>query len=377
LWTFNPDAAHPHVDPDLHEQGRGITISVFDPTADAAMDRRRRPVAADVQGAVRQAGDILAKTGCYVTLSDVKEKWSHKGLTGFVSPVADGVHHPARPTSGRVSIERVRVRSVRHTLRQRRSSSRDRNPGRWCPVHDLHVRSTARNSLRGNARRLARIRAGEFSGCREWVGKACSAWSSRLLAGDPAPTVTGRRWWPRRLVTAHQKNGGLRPDIWVLCSRIRYLAEPTMPVSPSSEAAGSADEASVSSAPRRPDPAAHAGVPVRALGWVAPRVMIAMAFGVIPRVIADDDDRARCDCAAQILELLRRLCDETLRRSVLTHDLGVAAQIADRIAVLYGGVWRRWHANDVLNRPTHRTPSGCSNRSHETSNRSSPRDVAC
>src|SRR5262249_19760441 len=52
-------------------------------------------------------------------------------------------------------------------------------------------------------------------------------------------------------------------------------------------------------------------------------------------------------------ELIRRLCDETgCSFVVVTHDLGVAAQIADRIAVLYGGrLAEGGAADDVLRRP--------------------------
>ena len=68
--------------------------------------------------------------------------------------------------------------------------------------------------------------------------------------------------------------------------------------------------------------------------------MIAMAIAGEPRLVVADEPTTALDVTvqAQILELLADLRDETGCTVLLvTHDLGVAAQIADRIAVLYGG----------------------------------------
>ena len=64
---------------------------------------------------------------------------------------------------------------------------------------------------------------------------------------------------------------------------------------------------------------------------------------------------------AQVLDLLARLCDEIGCSFVfVTHDLGVAAQISDRIAVLYGGPHRGGRPHrEVLERPRTRTHTAC------------------
>jgi peptide/nickel transport system ATP-binding protein len=75
-------------------------------------------------------------------------------------------------------------------------------------------------------------------------------------------------------------------------------------------------------------------------GGLRQRVMIAMAIAGSPSLVIADEPTTALDVTvqAQILDLLRRLRDE-LRTSfiLITHDLGVAAQLSDRIAVLYGG----------------------------------------
>jgi len=92
-------------------------------------------------------------------------------------------------------------------------------------------------------------------------------------------------------------------------------------------------------------------------GGLRQRVMIAMAVAGSPSLVVADEPTTALDVTvqAQILELLRHLCDETGCTFVLiTHDLGVAAQIADRIAVLYAGrVAEVGLSGDVLERPAH------------------------
>jgi peptide/nickel transport system ATP-binding protein len=92
-------------------------------------------------------------------------------------------------------------------------------------------------------------------------------------------------------------------------------------------------------------------------GGLRQRVMIAMAVAGEPSLVIADEPTTALDVTvqAQILELLRHLCDETGCTFVLiTHDLGVAAQVADRIAVLYAGrLAEVGSAADVLERPAH------------------------
>jgi peptide/nickel transport system ATP-binding protein len=92
-------------------------------------------------------------------------------------------------------------------------------------------------------------------------------------------------------------------------------------------------------------------------GGLRQRVMIAMAVAGEPSLVVADEPTTALDVTvqAQILELIAHLRDETGCSFVLiTHDLGVAAQIADRIAVLYGGrLAEVGAANDVLENPAH------------------------
>lgn len=75
-------------------------------------------------------------------------------------------------------------------------------------------------------------------------------------------------------------------------------------------------------------------------GGLRQRVMIAMAIGGDRRLVIADEPTTALDVTvqAQILELIRKLRDERGAAFVfVTHDLGVASQVADRVAVLYGG----------------------------------------
>ncbi|MBO0691275.1 MAG: ABC transporter ATP-binding protein [Acidimicrobiaceae bacterium] len=75
-------------------------------------------------------------------------------------------------------------------------------------------------------------------------------------------------------------------------------------------------------------------------GGLRQRVMIAMAIGGDRRLVIADEPTTALDVTvqAQILELIRKLRDERGTTFLfVTHDLGVAAQVADRVAVLYGG----------------------------------------
>jgi peptide/nickel transport system ATP-binding protein len=125
------------------------------------------------------------------------------------------------------------------------------------------------------------------------------------------------------------------------------------------EAAGSVDEAlRLLTAVGIPDPKRRMrAFPHELSGGLRQRVMIAMAIAGDPELIIADEPTTALDVTvqAQVLRLLGRLRDEIGCSIVLiTHDLGVAAQISDRIAVLYAGrIAEIGPTADVLGAPAH------------------------
>jgi len=109
---------------------------------------------------------------------------------------------------------------------------------------------------------------------------------------------------------------------------------------------------------RIPDAAARlAGYPHELSGGMRQRVMIAMALACDPALLIADEPTTALDVTvqAQIVELLGELRRERGMAVVLvSHDLGVIAGLADRVAVMYGGtVVEAGSAADVLGRPRH------------------------
>ena len=97
-------------------------------------------------------------------------------------------------------------------------------------------------------------------------------------------------------------------------------------------------------------------------GGLRQRVMIAMAIAAGPSLLIADEPTTALDVTVQrqILELLGTLQTE-LRLSMLfiTHDLGVVAEVADRVAVMYAGrIVEEGSVLEVLRRPRHPYTAG-------------------
>jgi peptide/nickel transport system ATP-binding protein len=107
-----------------------------------------------------------------------------------------------------------------------------------------------------------------------------------------------------------------------------------------------------------PEPEARTGqFPHQLSGGLRQRAMIAMALGGGPRLLIADEPTTALDVTVQkqILDLLDRLRRELkLGLLFITHDLGVVAQVAERVAVMYAGrIVEEGPAQEVLRAPRH------------------------
>jgi len=92
-------------------------------------------------------------------------------------------------------------------------------------------------------------------------------------------------------------------------------------------------------------------------GGMRQRVVIALALAAQPRLVVADEPTTALDVSiqAQIISLLKRLCREQGTAVMLvTHDMGVIAETADRVAVMYAGrIAEIGPVADVIHRPRH------------------------
>lgn len=107
-----------------------------------------------------------------------------------------------------------------------------------------------------------------------------------------------------------------------------------------------------------PDPERRAqAYPHELSGGMAQRVMIAMALACNPALLIADEPTTALDVTiqAQILDLMRQLRQKSNAAIILiTHDLGVVAEMAERVAVMYAGqIVEQSDVNTLFERPRH------------------------
>lgn len=92
-------------------------------------------------------------------------------------------------------------------------------------------------------------------------------------------------------------------------------------------------------------------------GGMRQRVMIAMALACHPKLLIADEPTTALDVTiqSQILRLMKRIRDQEKTTIILvTHDLGVVAELCERVVVMYGGkIMEEGSVEDIFYRPAH------------------------
>jgi peptide/nickel transport system ATP-binding protein len=233
-------------------------------------------------------------------------------------------------------------------------------------VEDLHVtfgrKGRLVHALRGVSFEIGR---GEILGVvgESGSGKSVLGLSLLGLLPDPPPRVTGRalvcgvdmtraRKEERRLARKLHLGAVFQDPMTSL--------NPTMRLGDQvREAAGSVEEAlALLEAVGFPEPKRRQrAFPHELSGGQRQRAMIAMALAGHPDLVIADEPTTALDTTvqAQILSLIGDLRDRfSCSFLLITHDLGVAGEVADRIVVLYGGrIAEIGEASRVLRSPAH------------------------
>jgi peptide/nickel transport system ATP-binding protein len=247
-----------------------------------------------------------------------------------------------------------------------RTASGDPSP-EVARVHDLAVTFDRRGVPLHALRRVSlEVRQGEILGLvgESGSGKTVLGLSLLgLLPTDPMPIVGGEvdvLGTDMLRSPDRQRRALRRRSLGAVFQDPSTSLNPTMTVGKQiAEASGSLEEAvrlleavGISNPSRR-----VRAYPHELSGGQQQRVMIAMAIAHRPALVIADEPTTALDVTVQsgILQLIADLRRELGCAFVLvTHDLGVAAEIADRIAVLYAGrLLEEGTTDDVLRRPAH------------------------
>jgi oligopeptide/dipeptide ABC transporter ATP-binding protein len=226
-------------------------------------------------------------------------------------------------------------------------------------VSDLHTSFF----LRGGELRVLdgvglEIEAGEVLGLvgETGSGKSVTAYSIIRLLKQPGRVVEGQvRWDGRDLLQLWESEleGEIRgSEISMIFQNPREALNPVITVGRQltqvleirrgmSKAEARREAVSILQSVYISDPERRLGsYPHQLSGGMAQRIMIALALSCQPRLLIADEPTTGLDVTIQyqIVQLLRELRDRTgMAILLITHDLALAAQLCDRMAVLYAG----------------------------------------